>query len=192
MPGRKRVRAASGWLSRARLAFGAGVLAVVGLLAWFSSRRRAAHVADAPENRAHHERRALIARLRRNGYEPNDVKVVPIVAIGLLLLVLVTSSQFALWGFLRATTGTVPTPAAALHPLEAPIPRPAGLPTATVPALPARLPVRPDDWQRLRAEQEQRLERYGWVDRPAGVAHVPIARAIDLIVERGLPARGGR
>lgn len=43
-----------------------------------------------------------------------------------------------------------------------------------------------------RAEQRERLERYGWVDRDAGVVHIPIARAMDLVVqERGRAASTG-
>jgi hypothetical protein len=36
-------------------------------------------------------------------------------------------------------------------------------------------------------KQEDQLNSYGWVDQQAGVAHIPITRAMDLIVERGLP-----
>ncbi|MGB8011353.1 MAG: hypothetical protein WCF68_07055 [Terriglobales bacterium] len=35
--------------------------------------------------------------------------------------------------------------------------------------------------------QETRLHTYGWVDEKDGVAHIPIERAMALIVERGLP-----
>jgi hypothetical protein len=34
-----------------------------------------------------------------------------------------------------------------------------------------------------RALQERRLESYGWVDRARGVAHIPIKRAMALMVE---------
>jgi len=37
----------------------------------------------------------------------------------------------------------------------------------------------------LQAEQRSKLEHYGWVDRNAGIARIPIERAIDLRVERG-------
>lgn len=37
--------------------------------------------------------------------------------------------------------------------------------------------------------QEDQLNSYGWVDQQTGVAHIPIRRAMDLIVERGLPVR---
>jgi hypothetical protein len=36
-------------------------------------------------------------------------------------------------------------------------------------------------------KQEDQLNSYGWVDQQAGVAHIPIEHAMDLIVERGLP-----
>jgi len=35
--------------------------------------------------------------------------------------------------------------------------------------------------------QENQLNSYGWVDKDAGVAHIPIERAMELIVERKLP-----
>ncbi|MGA7078142.1 MAG: hypothetical protein WBQ43_20865 [Terriglobales bacterium] len=35
--------------------------------------------------------------------------------------------------------------------------------------------------------QEDQLNSYGWVDKDAGVAHIPIQRAMDLIVQQGLP-----
>jgi hypothetical protein len=38
-----------------------------------------------------------------------------------------------------------------------------------------------------RLEEENILTTYGWVDQKAGVAHIPIDRAIELLVERGLP-----
>jgi hypothetical protein len=35
------------------------------------------------------------------------------------------------------------------------------------------------------------LNGYGWVDRDAGVVHIPIDEAMRLMVERGVPAREG-
>lgn len=40
----------------------------------------------------------------------------------------------------------------------------------------------------LRADQSAQLNSYGWVDESAGVAHIPIDRAMDLLVAQGLPA----
>lgn len=41
----------------------------------------------------------------------------------------------------------------------------------------------------LYAAQNQKLNSYGWVDRRHGVVRLPIDRAMDLIVLRGLPTR---
>jgi|SRR5580658_1281548 hypothetical protein len=35
--------------------------------------------------------------------------------------------------------------------------------------------------------QEDQLNSYGWVNKEAGVAHIPIERAMDLIVQEKLP-----
>jgi hypothetical protein len=41
----------------------------------------------------------------------------------------------------------------------------------------------------LRQGEAERLESYGWVDKAAGVTRVPIERAMELTLERKLPAR---
>ncbi len=41
----------------------------------------------------------------------------------------------------------------------------------------------------LRAAEKLRLESYGWVDKQKRIARMPIERAMELIAERGLPAR---
>lgn len=38
-----------------------------------------------------------------------------------------------------------------------------------------------------RLHEEEVLNSYGWVDQKAGVAHIPITRAMQLIAQRGLP-----
>jgi len=43
------------------------------------------------------------------------------------------------------------------------------------------------EFKKFLLDQEDQLNSYGWVDEQAGVAHIPIDRAMDLIVERGLP-----
>jgi len=65
------------------------------------------------------------------------------------------------------------------------------IPEAAVPAVPPgpRLQANPErELAAYRAEQAAQATSYGWVDREAGVARIPIERAIDLLAERGLPA----
>ena len=39
----------------------------------------------------------------------------------------------------------------------------------------------------FRRNEENQLHSYGWVDQQAGVVRIPIARAMQLIVQQGLP-----
>jgi hypothetical protein len=41
----------------------------------------------------------------------------------------------------------------------------------------------------IRMNEEKVLYSYGWVDEKAGTVHIPIERAMDLIVQRGLAVR---
>ncbi len=49
-----------------------------------------------------------------------------------------------------------------------------------------------DDVKDMRIQlygEESTLQSYGWVDQSSGEARIPIARAMELIAERGLPVR---
>ncbi len=62
-----------------------------------------------------------------------------------------------------------------------------------------KLPTRPvltqvgsaQEWRTLRAEQQELLGSYGWIDEENSVVHIPVERAMSLLVERGLPVRPG-
>jgi hypothetical protein len=47
------------------------------------------------------------------------------------------------------------------------------------------------DLKTFRAKEEHDLTTYGWVDKSAGIARVPIDRAMDLVLQQGLPTRTG-
>jgi hypothetical protein len=42
----------------------------------------------------------------------------------------------------------------------------------------------------LRAQEDALLKSYGWVNRTAGSVHIPIDRAMEIVLERGVP--GGK
>jgi hypothetical protein len=55
---------------------------------------------------------------------------------------------------------------------------------------PPNLQVNPAaDMARFRREEQERLNTYGWSDRRNRIAHIPIERAMRLVVEEGLPTR---
>jgi hypothetical protein len=77
-------------------------------------------------------------------------------------------------GLARTETKADPRPsplAAANQPVEPPEPRLLGTPEKALIA--------------FRAEEKRELEGWSWVDRDAGVAHVPIAVAIDAVAKSG-------
>ncbi|HUJ95233.1 MAG TPA: hypothetical protein VLW84_08225 [Terriglobales bacterium] len=41
----------------------------------------------------------------------------------------------------------------------------------------------------FRLHEEDTLNSYGWVDQQAGVVHIPIERAMQLVAQRGLPVK---
>jgi hypothetical protein len=60
---------------------------------------------------------------------------------------------------------------------------------STPPPFP-RLQISPaQDLKTFRAREDAELNSYGWVNQTAGVARIPITRAMDLLLQRGLPTR---
>jgi len=45
------------------------------------------------------------------------------------------------------------------------------------------------DMNNFRAQNDQMLSSYGWVDQKAGFVHIPIDQAMKTIVQQGLPTR---
>ena len=57
---------------------------------------------------------------------------------------------------------------------------------------PSRLQTNPElELKKSREAARTKLNSYGWIDRRRGIAHIPIERAMELAVERGLPEVGG-
>jgi hypothetical protein len=113
------------------------------------------------------------------GYESGDVSIrgVWLSALALLLmLVLVLSSAGWLQRLFSPRRPGVSQPASAEQADNT------GLPP------PPRLQVAPQaDLQALRASEDAILNSYGWVDKAGGIVRIPIERAMQLVVEQGLP-----
>src|ERR1039457_3582193 len=45
------------------------------------------------------------------------------------------------------------------------------------------------DLKAIRAEEDNLLNGYAWVDQPKGVVRIPVDRAIAVLAHRGLPSR---
>jgi hypothetical protein len=116
------------------------------------------------------------------GHEERDVRLRPLAYTAALLTAIVIAVFVAMQVLLNVLAGVQSRRSAAPSPL-------AGAYGMKEPPEP-RLQTHPvADLQTLRARDADRLSGYGWVDRDARLVRIPIERAIDLVAERGLPAR---
>lgn len=110
-------------------------------------------------------------------YETRDVDLGSIALFGGGLLVMGLVVQVLLWllfGFFNERASRRDPPASPLADRKQQVPEP-------------RLQSHPTaDYDAYRAAKQRELESYGWVDRRAGVVHIPIERAMELVLERGL------
>jgi len=119
---------------------------------------------------------------RGPGYETRDISVRPILWSALGLMLLAVFSQFAM----LALFNDYQAKDEALNPPQRPL---AAELRRQAPPEP-RLQTHPlADLAALRAWEDRVLTTYAWVDRGAGSVRIPVDRAKDLILERGLPAR---
>ncbi|MBK9713947.1 MAG: c-type cytochrome [Kouleothrix sp.] len=158
--------------------FAAALLASLGLsrlLGYLRTRAERRAARRAAERQA--ERAEEIERKRALGHEPSDVRVRGIVLAGAALALTVAAGGFAvalLFGFLA---GRADQADAAISPL---------FDRGQQPPQPREAADLAQQLQQLRATDEARLGSYG---RSGDTLHIPIERAIDLLAERGLPAR---
>lgn len=65
-------------------------------------------------------------------------------------------------------------------------------PARQVPPAPRLQTLPQRDMDSMRAHEDRVLSTYGWVDQGAGIVRLPIDRAIDMLAQRGLPARSSQ
>ncbi len=119
------------------------------------------HLPDLIEPNARHEHRDV------------DAWMVGKFGIALVLLCIMASGLLlALFRYFQSAEGGLPRSA-----------------TVRLPPAPALETNPVQDLQAIRGAEDQVLNSYGWVDREKGVVRIPIARAIDLLTQRGLPSR---
>jgi hypothetical protein len=117
------------------------------------------------------------------GHEASDLNPRRVALIGLALAVtiaVVLGITYAIFQYFHvdeARTQAVPSP---LSYTREPTPEP-------------RLEVKPGgDLKTVRAQEDAILKSYGWVDADKGIVRIPIDRAIEIVAERGLPARAAK
>ena len=137
---------------------------------------------------ATHEHGADEGQSESTAYETRDVKVRPLAVFIAGLTVVGLVVYFVVFAMFRLFSGQAAREDAQLAPSS--VSRPAETPVEE------RLPPEPRiqanpaaDMDALRRQEDAVLTTYGWVDRQAGIARIPIDVAMTQILEEGLPVR---
>ena len=120
--------------------------------------------------------------IERRDHERKDVDVPSLLTIAVLLFFSCAIIFLVVWGMMHYLKLHEPARTAGQ----------ANLPVTTSEEFPnPRLQIKGAvDLANLRAAEEADLESYGWIDRSSGTVHIPIDRAMQLLLERGLPDVG--
>ena len=113
------------------------------------------------------------------GYEKRDANLRVLLQFGFWMAVAIVITLFGMrWTFnYLLKTQTVSGPAM-------PFVRPRKLPPSP------RLQAEPhQDLESYCEKQVQEVNSYGWIDKRLGVVRIPVDRAMDLVLQNGLPVR---
>jgi hypothetical protein len=111
------------------------------------------------------------------GYETRDANVRGVIAFLVTLSIVLAMALLVSWGIFRYFSMTLPD-------------RKPASPFTEIRQLPSgpELQVYPrQDYVRFLENQQRSLESYAWENRDAGTVRVPIERAMDLLLQKGLP-----
>jgi len=115
------------------------------------------------------------------GYETRDANVLGVFGFLVFLSLVLVLTSLVCWGLFKYFSAHEANPAPA-----SPFAEERQLPSGP------QLQVNPrQDLLGFRAKQEQSLESYAWENRNTGTVRVPIERAMELLVQKGLPVAAG-
>lgn len=110
------------------------------------------------------------------GHETSDVNIWAVGKFGVALVVITLLSVGLLIGVFKFFQSREDRDAKAFDPVK-------------VFPSPQLLKDEPKNLGQFRSEEDKLLDSYGWVDRQKGVVRIPVDQAIDMLAQRGLPAR---
>jgi hypothetical protein len=115
------------------------------------------------------------------GRELADISIPALVHHGLYLVIVCVIVWFAMMGMFKLVIGKLQD----RDPQVSPLARPAG----EAPPGPRLLTNEPLNLQQFLEQEAQRMDGYGYIDEGLGIVRLPIDRAKDRLLERGLPVR---
>jgi hypothetical protein len=115
-------------------------------------------------------------------HEKRDVNVWVITRFGIGLVLTTIASLFivlAVFHYLQVGENALPPPQ----------PTGVNVDARRLPPEPRLLTNEPENLQEVRTAEDQILNNFSWADEKHTVVKLPIDRAVDLLVQRGLPSR---
>lgn len=112
-------------------------------------------------------------------YERVDVSAKWLAALGVLIVITAIVLHFILWGIyghLEETAGN-----------GAPIPESKSKQNYDQPRPPQLEPNAVENYKKYRAEENEKLNGYGWVNKEKGIVRIPIGQAMKILAQKGLP-----
>jgi len=116
----------------------------------------------------------------RRGHETSDANIRNLIIFGVGLSLLVIAGLLGGDAVLRFFIGHQE-----LGPPASPFEN-----VRTLPPEPRLQVSAPRDLKVYKAEQNEILNNYGWVDQKDGIVRIPIDQAMDILLQKGLPVRG--
>jgi hypothetical protein len=127
------------------------------------------------------------SRSASKAYETRDIKLRPLLVFAAGLAVVGVVVYLVVFVLFRLFTGEAVKEDAQLAPYS--LSKPESPVEERLPPQP-RIQADPStDMEALRRQEDAILTTYGWVDRQAGVARIPIEVAMKQVLEEGLPVR---
>jgi hypothetical protein len=118
-------------------------------------------------------------------HEESDINVRAIIWFVIVLAGIVVAVDIAMWGMFKGL--------AHLETKNDPVVSPLALPArraSEAPPGPNALQTAPwADLKAFRAGQTAHLHGYGWIDENSGVARIPIDKAKEMLLKKGIPVR---
>lgn len=115
-------------------------------------------------------------------HEPRDLNVRGILLFFVALGVMMTIAFIVVTTTMTLDSGREPN-------LQIPPLNLSNAPGPTLPPEPRLESVPGQQLQELRANDAKTLDTYGWIDQKVGIVHIPIKRAMELLLQQGLPTR---
>lgn len=114
-------------------------------------------------------------------WQDRDIRLTPLVYSLILILVIIAATMVGMGILFKSYSSRLQASDVPVSPLAVERTIPEGVPLLQVAPL--------AELAEHTAAEDRLLLEYGWTDQELGIARIPVARAMELVAEQGLPTR---